>query len=537
MLAANLGLDPTVSIEVVLAAAFSGQKEAMLERLSGSFALLVWDSSTRTGLLAVDPLGSRSLFFHDDGGARLRFATEVNELLGELPHEPGPDESAVVRWLASGTLEPEQTLFAGVRRLPGGCHLRLAEGDWSMHRHWRPRFTKPMGVTLEEAGKTVREELERSVAEQCGGRATGVLLSGGLDSTSVAAVAAAPGRAATLRAYSALFPADAAADESEFVGIAVEELGIPSSRRPAKAAGVLDSSAAHVREWRLPAASPNLFFQRPLLVRARADGVEIILDGQGGDELFGSSPYLLGDLLRGLRLRSLRARSQELAEGDADAARDLRRTYALRGAAPRWLHAVSRARRRPPLHWLTPHAAALATDRRLPWLDLDGPRWWAWLADTLTAGRERMGVHDHLRRKLASERLAGAHPLLADLRLVELVLRLPPELAYDEELDRPALRESMRGLVPEPIRLRRTKSFFDTLLVDALSGPDRPQLRSLLEPRDAEIRAYVTEDRLRDVVDGPVARDHPYLWARNAWRLASTELWLRSLGADLVPAT
>lgn len=525
-LASDLGLESAAPTETVLATAFSRWREAMLERLGGSFGLLVWDGTA--GLLAVDPLGSGSLFFHDDGG-RLRFATEVVDLLRLLPEEPGPDERALVRWIVSGTVEPDQTLYAGVGRLPGGCHLRLADGRWSMQRHWRPRFTGVAHVTLEEAGVSVRSELERSVEAQCGGRAAGVLLSGGLDSTSVAGVAAASGRTSMLRAYSAIFPADAAADESEFVEIAVEALGIPSSRQSAEASGVLEASAEHVRDWRLPAASPNVFFQRPLLERARENGVEVVLDGQGGDELFGSSPYLLGDLLRGFRLRSLRARSRELAEGDASAARALRRTYALRGAAPRWLHTVSRLRRHPPLHWLTPSAAALSPDRRPPWLTLDGPRWWAWLADTLTAGRERMGVYDHLRRKLASDGLTGAHPLLDDLRLIELVLRLSPELAYDEDLDRPVLRESMRGLVPEPIRLRRTKSVFNTLLVDALSGPDRAQLRSLLELRDAEIRAYVTDSRLRDVVDGPIAHDHPYLWARSAWRLASTELWLRSL--------
>jgi asparagine synthase (glutamine-hydrolysing) len=534
-LAAELGIDPSAPSEAVLAAAFADRKEAMLEPLGGPFALFAWNGSNDTGLLAVDQLGSQSIFFHEGGGTCLSFATEVVDLLRLLDDEPGPDESAVARWIVSGTLEPDETLFEGVRRLPGGCHLRFAAGRWTEHRHWRPQFTNPMSVTLEEAGATVRAALERSLAEQCAGRSIGVLLSGGLDSTSVAAVTAASGCSTALRAYSALFPGDAAADESEFVELAVTGLDLPTSRHGSQAAGVLSASAEHVREWRLPAASPNLFFQRPLLERAKADGAEIILDGQGGDELFGCSPYLLGDLVRGLRLRSLNTRARELAGGDPRAARGLLRTYALGGAAPGWLRSAhSRLRKQSALHWLTPRGAELVGESpgAPAWLALEGPRWWAWLADTLTAGRERMGVHDHLRRKLASEQLAGAHPLLDDLRLIELVLRLPPELAYDRELDRPVLRRAMRGLVPEPIRLRPTKSVFNTLVVDSLSGPDRPLLRRLLEPRRAEIRAYVTDNRLRDVVDGPIARDHPHLWAQNAWRLASTELWLQSLASE-----
>jgi asparagine synthase (glutamine-hydrolysing) len=532
-LGAELGIDPKEPVEIVLAAAYEERGAEMLDRLGGSFALLVWDGLRRRGILAVDQLGSRSLFFHESGGY-LTFATEVGDLLRLLSTGPGPDEGAVVRWLVSGTLEPGETLFAGVRRLAGGCHLRLADGGWSEHRHWRPRFTTPREITLEEAAAAVRGELERSIVRRCADRPAGVLLSGGLDSTSVASVAAASGCATSLRSYSALFPHDAAADESEFVDLAVRSLALPSSRYEATAKGVLAASAEHVGEWRLPAASPTLFFQRPILERARVEGAELILDGQGGDELFGNSPYLLGDLLRRLRLGALRRRWREL-DGDAQTTRETFRTYALGGAAPVWLvKARRRLRRVPTPPWLTPRAAVIVGDvpDRPAWRRLEGPRWWAWLTDSLTAGRERMGVHDHLRRKLRSQGLTGAHPLLDDLGLIELVLSLPPELAYDLELDRPLLRRAMKGLVPEPIRLRRTKSLFNTLVVEALSGPDRPVLTDLLEPRDAEIRAYVTEDRLRTVVHGPRAGDNKYPWAWNAWRLASTELWLRSLKTD-----
>jgi hypothetical protein len=65
--------------------------------------------------------------------------------------------------------------------------------------------------------------------------------------------------------------------------------------------------------------------------------------------------------------------------------------------------------------------------------------------------------------------------------------------------------------------------------VKSLSGPERPQLTSLLGSPRAEIRRYVTEARLRDIVDGPTAQQRPFDWAWNSWRVASTELWLRSL--------
>ena len=533
-LAAKLGIGFDAPPESVLAAAFAQLGAGMLDEIGGNFALLAWDARVREGILAVDPLGSRSLFFHDGGRARLCFATEIRELLRLLGSEPGPDEGAVSRWLAFGSLEPDETLFAGIQRLPGGSYLRLSDGGWTRHRHWRPSFSTPPRTTQDEAADLVKDGLERSVSLRGAGLSAGILVSGGLDSSSVAAVASAAGPS-SLQAYSATFPDDAAVDESEFIDVAVHQLGLPSRRHPVEAAGALAAAAEHVREWRLPSASPNLFFQRSLLALARSDGVEVVLDGEGGDELFGCSPYLLSDLLRGLRLRSLRTRSVELAGGDTRLGREFLGTYALRGAAPAWLHrARARVRRRPAAPgWLLPRAAELTRDRpgRWAWLELEGPRWWSWLADTLTTRRERMGVHDHFRRMQASEGIAGAHPLLDDLGLVQLVLRLPPELAFDRNFDRPLLRHAMEGLVPDKIRLRPTKSYFNTVLVDALKGPDRRELTSLLQPSDAEIRAYVTDDRLRDVINGPTERDHPFNWSRNAWRLASTELWLRSLAA------
>jgi asparagine synthase (glutamine-hydrolysing) len=540
-LAADLGLAGHAA-EEVLGAAFTRLRERLLDRLDGSFALLVWDEAAGEGLLAVDRLGSGGLFFHEGGGSCLRFATEPADLLALLPATPGADEHALARWLGFGALDPGQTLYAGIRRLPGGCCLRLAGGRWSELRYWRPRFAAPAPATLAEAGAAAREALEDAVARRSSGARAAVLLSGGLDSSSVAAAARFSARGpASLSAFSATFPSQPSVDESRFAELAAGSLELPARRIEPPRAGVLDAASDHVAEWRLPPASPNVFFQRPLLRAARAEGAEVLLDGQGGDELFGCSPYLLADRLRALRVTSARGLARELTGGDARLVRHALSRYGLAGALPRQaLATASRLRGRPQAPWwLTERAAGLAGELpgRYPWLRLDGPRWWSWLADLLTAGRERMGVHDHLRRKLASEGLRGGHPLLDDTRLVELVLSLPPELAFDRSLDRPVLREAMRGLMPDEIRLRSTKSYFDRLLVDALSGPELPRLADILGRPDAELRGYIRAERLRDVVNGPRSDEHPQSWARNAWRLASTELWLRSLARQPAAVT
>jgi asparagine synthetase B (glutamine-hydrolysing) len=173
----------------------------------------------------------------------------------------------------------------------------------------------------------------------------------------------------------------------------------------------------------------------------------------------------------------------------------------------------------------------LADEARDPWAwkRLPGPRWWAERAEALTVGRLQMGAHDFLRHKNALAGLEGHHPFLDDSDLVELMLRLPPELSFDIRYDRPLLRAAVEKLVPDEIRLRREKSYFNELFLETLGGPDLPALRGLLGDPGAEINAYVHPELVRSLLlDAPAAR-RGGMWAWAVWRLVTAECWLRHL--------
>jgi asparagine synthase (glutamine-hydrolysing) len=120
------------------------------------------------------------------------------------------------------------------------------------------------------------------------------------------------------------------------------------------------------------------------------------------------------------------------------------------------------------------------------------------------------------------------HPFL-DVDLVELVLGLPPELAFDARLDRPLLREAMRGLLPERVRLREDKIFFDVLLRDALTGPDRATVHGVLTRGSLELGGLVHAAALRAQWErGPGACPRgPSAWSAEIWRAFALETWLR----------
>lgn len=516
-------LEPSAAVE--LARRFPVEGERVLDGLSGGFALVLHDEARAEGLLAVDPLGCHSLVYCGETGRQLRFAAEIADLLDALPATPPPAPGALARWLATGVLEPDETLYAGVHRLPGGHCLHLRSGRWERRRYWTPRFDGILDLTRPAAARALRAAVERAVERRSAPERLGIMLSGGLDSSSVAAVAATVrGDSRPVHAYSATFPHHPSVDESQLAAATAGRLGFHWHGVAAGAGGVLDAARDHISRWRVPPASPTLFFQLPVLRAAAADGIEVMLDGQGGDELFGCSPFLVADELRRLRVRSAVTLARALA--GTRSRRVVRRAlkiYGVDALLPRQRAASSRS------SLLRPELAHLVTPERPAWARLDGPRWWTVLADQLTAGRERFGAHEHLRLKFASVGLRGAHPYFHDLELIELVLRLPPQLGFDPVYDRPLLREALAEILHDDVRLRRDKSYFDLPLAESLRGPDRQAVERLLGAPDAAVRDYVRSDALEAAM-APPPENARSPWAWRLWRLASTEQWLRSDG-------
>jgi len=517
--------------EATLAAAYERMGDSFVAHLRGEFALMLWDARSDVGLLVRDQLGSASLYLHA-GAGRLLFASELPHLLEALARTPAPDAEALVQWAAQGTVPPDRTLYKGIAPLAPGSLLRLRGGGWESARYWTPRYREPLGLDRDAAARQLRRAVTAAVSRRLEARrAAGVLISGGLDSGTVLAVArsATDGGEATLRTYSAAFPAHRTMDESDLIDLEVERHGVSDTRIPVTGGSPLQASLRYLDRWRVPLPVPGHFIWEPLLAAAAHDGAECMLDGELGDELFGAASFLIADRLRGGDIRDAaklagslagvgrgRLRFQASILYQNGVAAYLPPWLARRGAAPAWL-VRTEARR---------HAA-----RRdpLPWRALEGPRGWAQLADTVMRGPDRLGFGDYFRRRGRAAGVPAHHPFL-DLDLIEFVLRLPPEYGFDQHFSRPLLRRAMRGLVPEEVRMRRGKSYFDPLLVDCLAVDDRSVAQRLLGARDAEVLSFADRSGVQALLErGPAGHGQgPSAWARDVWRLVTVECWLRS---------
>jgi asparagine synthase (glutamine-hydrolysing) len=512
-----------------LAVAYRRWGTGLPERMRGDFVLLVWDPERRQGFLARDQLGVRPVFLAEAHG-RLYFALELRDLLALLPSTPAPDPDGVAHWIALSTRPGTGTPYEGVERLGPGEMLRFGPGGVSRSRYWEPRFHEPLDLAAEEWPERVREGLRVAVERRLDPEAgTGVLLSGGLDSASIAAVGAG-----SLSACSGTFPEHPQADEAELIAGLREALGLGGLVAEVRPGGLLASVFEHTAAWRAPLLGWGDFWTLPLLRAAAERGVGTILGGDGGDEVFAPRAYVLADALRTGRPRRVLRLARRLPGSGPHVGRRreaaMIASLALAGALPPgWT-----------LPWAddgAPDYLAPATRRRLRrsddpdgWKRLDGPRWWAFAAHGVSSGIESTGVFEHQHRRAAMAGLEARHPML-DLDLVELALRQPPAQTLDPRFSRPVLREAMAGLLPDSVRLRPQKALFESLIVAAMRGPDGAAIREILTAPDAEIGTYVDRERMKASLfgNGAARNEDEFRWMWQVWRLLTAEVWLRSL--------
>jgi asparagine synthase (glutamine-hydrolysing) len=521
----RLGLAPEARSAEVLALGLARLGVDCFEQVEGAFAAVA--SAAGKGVLACDPQGIGALFVHAEG-RDLTFASELHGLLTLLRRTPDVDGGALTGWLEVGTLPPSRTLLAGVRRLEPGELLLMGRDSLQSGRQARPARSRDLAVRVANPEAAVREGVEAAVRRRCRD-ATGVLLSGGLDSSVVASIAArAPDVEVRPRAlYSVQFPGLELQDETPWIDLVTRELGLPSVRAVVEGGSIVAGMLDWAATCGLPLPAPAWFYQRPLMARLRADGVEAVLDGEGGDELFAAQRYLAADRLRAGRPLAAVQTVRRVPGAREAPARLVARVvgdYAVRGALPLGLH-----RRLVDLRG----RSSPSFNQRWAWQRRPGPRWAAHLTHVLTAGIAAVGAHDYFRLRAAAAGLAARQPL-RDLDLAELVLALPPELAFDPVHDRALLRRSLAGVVPEAVLWRRGKARFEPLLVRILSGEDRPALRALLATPQTLVTTYLPSSWPRDLAtppSGPGLAD----WADRIFRAAAAECWLRALADREAP--
>jgi len=292
----------------ILPALYLERGEAFVEDLEGPFALAVWDPRSATLLLARDRAGERPLFYsrRDD---EVLFATELSALATDPDFTGDVDREAIAYYLRFGSFAAPRCVLTGVQKVGPAEVVRLGKEGTERRRYWRwaigsapatGREPTRRSCSIRNEQLAVRPSLDDfdRVFRAAVGRQTdcdvdyGLFLSGGVDSSLVAAVARAihperPLRAYTLRFHEASYDEGAAAAEVvRHLDLANEEVWVGADDFPAKIREL-------VRMVGEPLADPA-WVPTALLAQRAARDVKVVLVGEGGDEVFGGYPTYFG---------------------------------------------------------------------------------------------------------------------------------------------------------------------------------------------------------------------------------------------------
>lgn len=283
----------------VLLRLFEDFGAACLDRLEGMYAFAAFDARTRTLLLARDRLGEKPLLWFESRG-RIVFASEWKALAAHPDAPRTLDADALALYLQHRFIPAPRTALQGVHRLPPGCALRFADGRAVVAPYWSlptPTITGEGGGprTRAEAAREVARLLDAAVASRRAAEVpVGVFLSGGVDSSAIAALARRRGPIETFT----LRPADKDFDEGDAAASLAHALGTAHHEVRVDAAAVatgFETIFANVDE---PIGDSSLV-PTWLLSRAAREHVKVVLGGEGADELFAGYPTYLGARMAG----------------------------------------------------------------------------------------------------------------------------------------------------------------------------------------------------------------------------------------------
>jgi asparagine synthase (glutamine-hydrolysing) len=519
----------TASDTEVLVHLYEEHGEGFVRRLRGMFAIALWDGRERRLLLARDRFGIKPLYYRLAGGA-LSFASELKAML-ELPGFPREiDPRAVAAYLAFNSIPAPLTIFAGARKLPAGTLAVWRGGELT-----QTRYARPAPVAAERARRGPAAELASELRETLRGSVrahlvadvpVGVLLSGGVDSAGITALAAGE-QADPVKTFSVGFE-ESSFDELGRARLVAERYGTEHHEivlRPDAVELLPKLVEAFDEPFGDSSALPTY-----LVSELAAGEVKVALSGEGGDELFGGYYTYVADLLapRIGRLAALAAPLAELlpssdskvsfdykAKRFARAARlpPLERHHAWKEIFPRRLQAALLGGRDPGWDPLDLYRERYAeTEGAEPLARLQDVDLGIYLVDDLLVKTDRSSMAHSLELRV---------PFL-DTEVATAALGLATPLKVRGLAKKRLLRRALAPLLPKQV-LRGPKQGFSIPVAAWLRGPLQPFAREALSAEALSRQGWLDPATVAGLLDRHCAGREDL--SRQLWGLIAFTLW------------
>jgi asparagine synthase (glutamine-hydrolysing) len=514
-----------------------------VEHLRGMFAFAIWDVKKRELFIARDRLGVKPLYYvHSDDGS-LYFASEIKALFAAHALLPEINYHALPDYLANHSTSAAETLFAGVKRLLPGHILLWRDGRVSIEKYWDVHYSTDGDEDSRRSDEDYVEEWTELFRTSVRLRLMadvplGMFLSGGIDSSAIAAMMSAL-VSEPIKTFSVAF-AEREANELEYARMVADRFKTDHHEivvSPQEFFAALPKLVWHEDEPLAHPSSVALFF----VSRLAARHVKVVLTGEGSDEMLagyeryyktlynlslGPAYYkAMGETPR----RLIRQRIQSLSVG-SPLRHKLTRTFLCLPPDVESLYfdnfaVFTRAMQQ---KLLTPETKERAGSldpymdmrRYFETADADSLLNRMLYADVKTYLQELLMKQDQMSMAASIE---SRVPFL-DHKLVEFTARLPQRLKLRRAwTTKDILRRSMKGVLPEPI-LKRSKMGFPVPVGKWFRGQFRPVIDEYVLSERALGRGFFVPSYVRSVVaEHQAGANH----SERLWALVNFEMWLR----------
>lgn len=274
----------TTSDTEVIVEAFALKGPSMVEMLNGMFAMAILDTQENKLFIFRDRLGIKPLYYSLDEG-NLLFGSEL-KVVTELLESPTMNQEAIAKFLHMGYIPEPISIFNEVSKFPAGSYGVFENGELSIKTYWNPVHKVRTEVITDE--KTGVDQLENLLMDSVDKRLMsdvpfGTFLSGGIDSSTVTALAQAS-RDERINTFS-IGSSDAGHDESEFASAVAKHLGTEHHEYTVTEKDALDLIPTLLDSYDEPYADSSAVPTMLVSKMARQE-VTMTLSGDGGDELF-----------------------------------------------------------------------------------------------------------------------------------------------------------------------------------------------------------------------------------------------------------
>jgi asparagine synthase (glutamine-hydrolysing) len=533
----------TIPDSEVILAAYEKWGERCPEKLLGDFAFAIWDGQKKTVFCARDPIGIRPLFYSFDGKA-FYCGSEPRTIYGDSKISKEPNLQLICLYLLNRFDEREETLYRNIDRLPGSHYMVLEKGKIRKGQYWDVDPGASIRCKTDEQYADHFLQLFKQAVKvrlrSC--TPVGLTLSGGIDSSSVAATAQLI-RGQELfqdngfESFSLIydtFPCD----ERSYIHEVVK-----SSNLTANYIKYEDTFSEFGIEknngyFDIP-YSPTLLSYRSIFKRAQEKGIRSVLNGVGGDDLLGSEPDHLTDLLLHGKfyklIRQFRCDSKTLSRSP----RSLFLHYCLLPLIPRRMRLGLGKRFKHFRRNEIPSYFNMNLLKRIGVVERFQEPLPYKKFPTVSQTKIYQGLRfdwnaniaiDMLERLTSHFEIEGRYPYF-DRNIMVFLFAVPQQQRWKNGLPKQIVRKSLEGILPEPVRRRTDKPKFTSTLIFEYRYRQSAQIEELIRSSRLVNRGVIHSNELASLFDAykKGSCDHFTIFL---WNFLWLEIFLRSIEED-----